>query len=347
MEELQARHRKEQKDLQAKITQKKKSATKKTRKGINDECDRLQRELTERQQAQIAELSGEPVDGGLEDLSLNDSKSDDDGDEVTSKDDVNNSADDPSASTTTTTTTSTPPSSNSSSTTATTTADTPQPSGGPRPKKPNRQKARLARRAAEQAAQSAIAAEEAANQTDHRGNEKEVMDAVFKRLQLKEIEINPDGHCLYSAIASQLDEMGLGLRPDPKRMVLQAPTQSRVETVTFPKHDGYRAVRAVAADFIAEHKDDFEAFMEEPLDQYTRKIKLTAEWGGQLELQALARAYGVEINVIQGDGRIEKIEPGDIDGLDDEARSKRAIWLAYYRHTYGLGEHYNALSKQS
>ncbi|PYI30708.1 cysteine proteinase [Aspergillus indologenus CBS 114.80] len=344
MEELQAQHRKEQKDLQAKITQKKKSATKKTRKGINDECDRLQRELTERQQAQLAELSGEPVDG-LEDLSLHDSKSDDDGgdDDVTSKDEVNNSTDDPSASTTTTTT-STPPTSNSNSTTTTT--DTPQPSGA-RPKKPNRQKARLARRAAEQAAQSAIAAEEAANQTDHRGNEKEVMDAVFKRLQLKEIEINPDGHCLYSAIASQLDEMGVGLKPDPKRMILQAPTQSRVDTVTFPKHDGYRAVRAVAADFIAEHKDDFEAFMEEPLDQYTRKIKLTAEWGGQLELQALARAYGVEINVIQGDGRIEKIEPGDVDGLDDEERSKRVIWLAYYRHTYGLGEHYNALSKQS
>ncbi|PYH46790.1 deubiquitinase OTU2 [Aspergillus saccharolyticus JOP 1030-1] len=334
MDELLAKHRKEQKDLQAKITQKKKSATKKTRKGINDECDRLQRELTDRQQAQIAELNGESVNG-IEDLSISNEKSDD---ESTSKDEVNDFLDN---SSTTMTVTPSPPSSGSSTTTA-----TPEPSG-PRPKKPNRQKARLARRAAEQAAQSAIAAEEAANQTDHRGNEKEVMDAVFKRLQLKEIEINPDGHCLYSAIASQLDEMGLGLKPDPKRMVLQAPTQSRVDTVTFPKHDGYRAVRAVAADFIVEHKDDFEAFMEEPLDQYARKIKLTAEWGGQLELQALARAYGVEINVIQGDGRIEKIEPGETDGLDDHEKSRRVIWLAYYRHTYGLGEHYNALSKQS
>ncbi|RAL08100.1 deubiquitinase OTU2 [Aspergillus homomorphus CBS 101889] len=336
MDELLAKHRKEQKDLQARITQKKKSATKKTRKGINDECDRMQRELTEQQRAQIAGFNGEPVDG-FEDLSLDNSKNSDD--EATDKDQVDNSLvdipTDSSYATPTTTTTSSPPNSS-----------TPQASG-PRPKKPNRQKARLARRAAEQAAQSAIAAEEAANQTDHRGNEKEVMDAVFKRLQLKEIEINPDGHCLYSAIASQLDEMGLGLKPDPKRMILQGPTSSRVETVTFPKHDGYRAVRAVAADFIVEHKDDFEAFMEEPLDQYTRKIKLTAEWGGQLELQALARAYGVEINVIQGDGRIEKIEPGEADELDDEERSKRVIWLAYYRHTYGLGEHYNALSKQS
>ncbi|KAI2965126.1 hypothetical protein CBS147323_5948 [Aspergillus niger] len=334
MEELQAKHRKEQKDLQARITQKKKSATKKTRKGINDDCERLQRELSERQQAEIAQLNGEsdqPVDG-IEDLSLNESSEGDRNvDEAGDSPDQQN-ADSPSETT---------PSSPQSSTPA-----TPQPSG-PRPKKPNRQKARLARRAAEQAAQSAIAAEEAANQTDHRGNEKEVMEGVFKRLQLKEVDINPDGHCLFSAIACQLDEQGIGLRPDPKRMILQPPTRSRIDTVASPKHDGYRAVRAVAADFISDHKDDFAPFMEEPLDQYTRKVKLTAEWGGQLELQAIARAYGVEINVIQGDGRIEKIEPGEVDEPGDEEGSKRVIWLAYYRHTYGLGEHYNALSKHT
>ncbi|KAH8434967.1 deubiquitinase OTU2 [Aspergillus melleus] len=324
MDELLAKHRKEQKDLQARITQKKKSATKKTRRGINDECDRLQRELSDRHQSEIAQLNGEPTEpvDALEDLDLNDT------------DGENGNADDADKSQ--------PP--QTPETPADMTLPSSEPTSGARQKKPNRQKARLARRAAEQAAQAEIAAEEAAKQTDHRGNEKEVMDGVFKRLGLKEIEINPDGHCLYSAIASQLEESGLGLKPDPKRIVLQPPTQSRVETVTSPMHDGYRAVRAVTADYIVEHKDDFEAFMEEPLDQYTRKIKLTAEWGGQLELQAIARAYGVEINVIQGDGRIEKIESGD-DSLD--AENKRVIWLAYYRHTYGLGEHYNALAKKT
>jgi OTU domain-containing protein 6 len=157
--------------------------------------------------------------------------------------------------------------------------------------------------------------------------------------------VTPDGHCLYSAVAKQLDESGLGLRPDPSRIVLQSSTQSRIDTVASPQHDGYRAVRAVTADFIAEHKEDFEAFMEEPLESYTRKIKLTAEWGGQLELQAIARAYGVEINVVQSDGRMEKIESGET--FDEEEKRKRVIWLAYYRHTYGLGEHYNALVKKS
>lgn len=325
MEELLSKHRKEQKDLQARITQKKKAATKKTRKGINDECDRSQQELNEKQQAEVAQLNGEDTAGvdGIQDLSIEDPV---DGDRE------KNSSND------------TPKDTGASDTTS---SPTPSQQSATHTKKPNRQKARLARRAAEQAAQTEIAHEEAAKVTDHRGNEKEVMDDVFKRFNLKEIEVNPDGHCLYSAIASQLVESGLGMKPDPKRIALQSTTESRVETVSSPKHDGYRAIRAVTADYIAEHKDDFEPFMEEPLDQYTRKIKLTAEWGGQLELLAIAKAYGVEINVIQGDGRIEKIESGDMESFDEEERNKRVIWLAYYRHTYGLGEHYNALTKQA
>ncbi|KAF7519117.1 hypothetical protein PCG10_010359 [Penicillium crustosum] len=321
MDDLLSKHRKEQKDLQGRITQKKKSATKKTRKGINDECERMQRDLSEKQQAEIAQLNGGPTED-LENLSLEDDQPADDEDSKQDKPTEEPQEAEPTA------------------------ESTPEPSSASNSRKPNRQKARLARRAAEQAAQSAAAAEEAATQTNYRGNEQEVMDAVFKKLGLKEIEVTPDGHCLYSAVAKQLDESGLGLRPDPSRIVLQPSTQSRIDTVASPQHDGYRAVRAVTADFIMEHKEDFEAFMEEPLESYTRKIKLTAEWGGQLELQAIARAYGVEINVVQKDGRMEKIESGDSDSFDEEEKRKRVIWLAYYRHTYGLGEHYNALVKK-
>lgn len=340
MEDLLLRHRKEQKDLQARITQKKKSATKKTRRGVNDECERLQRELSERHQAEIAELTGEtlqnesePPADDLGDLSLN-------GDSATNGDtkDLGSTPNGTAGESTT-------PDSASASALISSGSSTPSAtSTTTRTKKPNRQKARLARRAAEQAAAAAAASEEASQLTNHRENEQEAMDAAFKKLNLKEIEINPDGHCLFSAVATQLDELGLGLRPDPSRIVIGPTTQTRIDTVASPKHDGYRAVRAVTADFIAEHKDEFEPFMEEPLESYTRKIKLTAEWGGQLELQAIARAYGVDINVVQGDGRIERIEAGDVD---EEERAKRVIWLAYYRHTYGLGEHYNALTAKA
>ncbi|KAJ5770010.1 uncharacterized protein N7511_002061 [Penicillium nucicola] len=318
MDELLFKHRKEQKDLQGKITQKKKSATKKTRKGVNDECDRMQQELSEKHKTEIAQLNGDPVEG-LEELNLEDDQTT--GEEPTEDQGPQKKEAIP--------------------------EPTPEPTAPSNGKKPNRQKARLARRAAEQEAASAAAAEEAKTQVNYRGNEQEVMDAAFKKLKLKEVEVTPDGHCLYSAIAKQLDESGLGLRPDASRMTLQPSTQSRIETVASPQHDGYRAVRAVTADFINEHKEDFEAFMEEPIDSYTRKIKLTAEWGGHLELQAIARAYGVEINIVQSDGRMEKIESGDdMKSLDEAEKAKRVLWLAYYIHSYGLGEHYNALTKQ-
>lgn len=322
LETIRARHREEQRKLQARIAQKKKSATKKTRRGVNDECERLQRELDERQKAEIAAFLGEPLDDTadrLEVLNLDDDTTQEPNGTVEEK-----AKAEPAAK-------------------QNTTSQSQPPNGTmpPRQRKPNRHKARLARREAERAAQAAAAAEEAANQADHRGNEKELMEAAFKRHGLKEIEINPDGHCLYSAIACQLDELGLGLRPNPERFPVSSTTASRIDTVASPLHDGYRAVRAVTADFIQQHADEFAPFMEEPLEEYVRKVRLTGEWGGQLELQAIARAYGVDINVLQGDGRIEKIEAGDAD-VDERPQ----IWLAYYRHTYGLGEHYNALTKR-
>ena len=141
----------------------------------------------------------------------------------------------------------------------------------------------------------------------------------FEKLGLKEISIRPDGHCMYSAVALLLQDTST--------------QQHRFESNDLP---AYQAVRAETASFISNHATEFEPFLEEPIDQYTTKINNTAEWGGQLELQAIARAYGVDINVLQADGRIEKISSGR------ESLSK-AIWLTYYRHSFGLGEHYNAL----
>ena len=50
---------------------------------------------------------------------------------------------------------------------------------------------------------------------------------------------------------------------------------------------------------------------------------------------ALARAYGVGIRVVQ-DGRTAEIGEG----------GGKLVWLAYYRHGYGLGEHYNSLRRK-
>lgn len=313
LEAMQARHRKEQRDLQSRITSKKKNATKKTRKGVNDECAELERQLKERQAQEIDVLNGATQDNDDEETSTTNDDSGDapkqeDGDRLADR--LQN------------TSISNGPSTADSG--ATTPTQEQQPGGG---KKRNRQKERMARRAAEQEAAAVAAEEEAANMTDHRAIEKTYLLAEFKANGLVEKEIQPDGHCLFSAVADQLAQHDIALaEQDGAAAAGQLP---------------YRVVRKRATDYMTRNRDDFAPFLEEDFDGYVRKMRDTAEWGGQLELTALANAYGVEIKVIQ-DGRTETIEP---TGGADAAAAAKKIWLAYYRHGYGLGEHYNSLRK--
>ena len=310
MEQVQARHRKEQRDLVSRITSKKKNATKKTRKGVNDECAELERQLKERHATEIAQASGDGhangQDGEDEPEQTNNDAAVDGVTAQLNKTSVSGEA--------------------TESPTDDLTQDGSQDGSAQGGKKRNRQKERLARRAAEQEAAAVKAEEEASNMTDHRGLEKKYMSEVFKANSLVEKEIRPDGHCLFSAVADQLRQLEIPLTED----------EGEIKKF-FP----FQLVRRAAAAWMEAHPDDFAPFLEEELEGYVAKIRETAEWGGQHELAALAARYGVEIRVVQ-DGRTEKIEP-PAGGEGDEEPGK--VWLAFYRHGYGLGEHYNSLRK--
>ncbi|ORY08327.1 OTU domain-containing protein 6B [Clohesyomyces aquaticus] len=319
LEALQSRHRKEQRDLVARTTQKKKAATKKTRKGVGEECERLEQEQKARQAQELAALSGEAT--GADDAPAEESASED---EKAAHDDEDSKATEKLASLSLQPNGSTP---------AAPESESPDGSANAPQKRPNRAKARLARRAAEQEALAAKAAEEASNLPDLREQERTRMKAHFSKYGLQEKEIRADGHCLYAAIADQMETAGLGLKPKIQPRIVGEETAEK-----------YRMVRYAAADFIEENPDDFVAFMEEPLDAYLRKIRETGEWGGHMELLALAKTYGVDINVLHGDGRVDKITAGEhTSAKSGEARKE--IWLGYYRHDFGLGEHYNSLRK--
>jgi OTU domain-containing protein 6 len=305
LESLQARHRKEQRDLVSRITQKKKQASKKTRKGVNDECERLERELKERQEIELAALNGEAVDEPAE---VEDEAQDDDTlDEGVAKLQINDN--------------------NAQSQEGSTIGDDEDHNAPGKKKKPNRAKARLARRAAEQDAAIREAEIEAANAPNPREIERERMETQLQKHKLALHEIRADGHCLYAAVADQLQTRELDLKPEIK------------VTIEEKKFEGYKSVRHAAADWIEGHGDDFAGFMEDPLPEHVRKIRETGEWGGHLELLALARTYSLRICVLHSDGRVDKIEPeGDAEGLQE-------VWLGYYKHSHGLGEHYNSLRK--
>lgn len=332
VEQMQARHRKEAKDLQGRVTSKKKNATKKTRKGVNDECAEMERQMRERQAAELEGLMG----GGQNNNAEEDDTQDDGQKEDASQGDlaakmqamgVNELAAKPPQQPTSSPK---PPEAEGSSSNGTT---------GPG-KKRNRQKERLARRAAEQEAAAEAAEQEAAGMTDHRGRERESMAAEFARHGLEEHEIRPDGHCLFSAVADQLGGVGVPLLP---------PSSGSGQGGGEQEEPGYKVVRRAAAGYIESRGDEFAGFLEEDLGSYVRKIRDTAEWGGQLELLALASVYGVEVCVVQ-DGRTEVIQPsggGGGGGGGGEGEERKKIWLAYYRHGYGLGEHYNSLRKKA
>ena len=344
VEQMQARHRKEAKDLQGRVMSKKKNATKKTRKGVNDECAEMERQMKERQAGELEGLVGgaQNDDGTQED--------DEDGREDTAQGDdglavkmramgVNELAAKPPQQPSQQQQPSKPSEESNGVAAA-------AGSGGPG-KKRNRQKERLARRAAEQEAAAEAAEQEAAGMTDHRGRERERMGAEFSRHGLEEHEIRPDGHCLFSAVADQLGEAGVPL------VVASGSDGGEVQEGEEGKGEpGYKTVRRAAAGYIEARGDEFAGFLEEDLDSYVHKIRDTAEWGGQLELLALASVYGVEVCVVQ-DGRTEVIRPsggggggGGADGEEvKEGEERKKIWLAYYRHGYGLGEHYNSLRK--
>lgn len=299
MEELQKRHRLEKQDLESRILQKKRSATKKTRKGVNDECTALERQLREKQTLELVGLEGEfsqNLLGGESSL-----------DQSTKMDSEK------------------PPIQDNESTGSKVSS---QPMPAERAKKPNRQRARLARRAAEQEAIVAQAAKEAQDLPNFRDQERAAMLKEFTSRNLKEKEIRSDGHCLYAAVADQLRWHEIDLKPPNKLMNSSWDSQDQVAD--------YKIIRQVAAAFISNNPDEFLPFLEQPLEEYTRNIRETGEWGGHLELMALAKAYGLIIHVLQGNGKVEKIQ-GSTES------TVKQIWLAYYHHNFGLGEHYNSL----
>ncbi|KAF8471158.1 hypothetical protein BDZ91DRAFT_717986 [Kalaharituber pfeilii] len=311
LEALAARHKKELRDLNARITQKKKNATKKTRRGVLAECEALEQDLKERHARELREAPGVKEDGEygerneqeelldklVNGLSLESTEPTPEGAKFLPPQ--------------------LPP-------------NDPASRGS---RKPNRAKARLARRAAEMEAMSASAALEASMQPDRRAAEIAAMRLRLAQLGLTEYEIAPDGHCLYSAFADQLEWVGVPLASEGGPNVEQKK---------------YKLTREVCADFLSRHRAEFEPFLDydagEDMDGHIRKVRNTAEWGGQMEVTALARAYRVVANIVQADGGIVRMgEDESRNGDGGDEGKKKDVWLAYYRHSFGLGEHYNSL----
>ncbi|KZV91066.1 cysteine proteinase [Exidia glandulosa HHB12029] len=168
-------------------------------------------------------------------------------------------------------------------------------------------------------------------------NEKRIMEQVCDDYGLELHEINPDGHCLFSAIADQLALLGL------------LPANAA----------NFATTRLAAAQYMYSHEDDFLPFLpsiegedgagatssglmtHQQFSSYCATIRDTGAWGGEPEIQALSRAYKIPIFVVQAEK--PHIVPHMPPAVTAEMGDPNVVRISYHRRMYGLGEHYNSL----
>mmetsp|Transcript_11898 Transcript_11898/g.20066 ORF Transcript_11898/g.20066 Transcript_11898/m.20066 type:complete len:307 (+) Transcript_11898:61-981(+) len=185
-----------------------------------------------------------------------------------------------------------------------------------------RQSKREKRESQERERERRIAEEKAAAGPSLRDVEMAKLTKKLSPLGLTVKEMAADGHCLYRSLADQLQMAGDG-------------------------DFDFQACRIVAATYMRSHPDHFLPYLasescedlpsEELIAKHCAQIESTSEWGGQLEITAISHARRRCIAVHSADA------PVILTGTEYDGDGPR-LQLAYHRHYYGLGEHYNSLA---
>lgn len=173
---------------------------------------------------------------------------------------------------------------------------------------------KAAKASAEREKDRRIASETAALEaSSERKFELEAIDRKLAAERLRVFEVAADGHCLYRSVAHQLGDGAAD----------------------------FAALRHLCATYMETHKDDFLAFVALDADDpdsafadHVAKVRATSEWGGQPELLALSRALHRPIHVHSRDAPLLK--------MGDDEDGGAPLVVAYHRHYYALGEHYNS-----
>ncbi|CAR22600.1 deubiquitinase OTU2 [Lachancea thermotolerans CBS 6340] len=312
-EAILARHRAEKKDLQNKIAGMKKQATKSKRKQVNSRCEELEHDLLQRQEKELQTFRNE---GSSDKQASNEPLQESSDDEITPEKllaqlELGVSAQ------------------NSPSVDADKQQTAPQPK-----KRRNRQKERLAKRDAEMARIREAAAQEAAVQPNLKQIEQDALDQLCDVKGVKQFDIKPDGHCLFASI---LDQVWLRHPTDAQYFI-----PSGYDGPHLPRDLDVRALRSLSSNYIRQYRDDFvpylfdEATMSiKDVDDYTKTMEETAQWGGEVELLALAKVLKCCISVMMS-GRATHM-------INEQEVANPELKLVYYKHSFALGEHYNSL----
>lgn len=148
------------------------------------------------------------------------------------------------------------------------------------------------------------------------------LEAIVEQLKPNKLRIHTiaaDGHCLYGAIAHQMQVTGF-------HGLVAASVQ---------------ALRDAVADYLLGNRAEFIPFIETVngdnalYDQYCEELRNTAAWGGQVELNVLAKVLRATIEVYGADMPLVRMGEGD--------GGAPVFRVSFHRHYLGLGEHYNSV----
>ena len=155
--------------------------------------------------------------------------------------------------------------------------------------------------------------------------ELETINATLAKDQLRVKEIVSDGNCLYRAVADQLVFVRAAEQPS------------------------FEELRRRAAAYIEAHAEDFAAFVEceagsQEFRDYVAGVARssgdTVEWGGQVEIMAMCAVLQRTMLVFAASA------PLVVMGQEFQAEGGGELRLAYHKHYFSLGEHYNSVEKK-
>ncbi|SCU89394.1 LANO_0D04720g1_1 [Lachancea nothofagi CBS 11611] len=301
-----SRHRAEKKDLQNKITGMKKQATKSKRKQVNARCEELEYELLQKHELELQSLRG--AENGSPELLEDNATPEELLEQLSLK-------------------TATEVPSNTPKRDSTNLVTQPK-------KHRNRQKERIAKREAEIDRIREAAALEAAEQPDYKKMEQDALDDLCRINNLKQLDIQPNGHCLFASILDQMQSR------HPEDAIYDIP--SAYSQTKNPQDFDVYVLRSLSSSFIRANRDDFIPYLFDEatltmkeVDEYTKTMEESAQWGGEVEILALAKVLKCCISVMMSGRATHKVNEDD--------HTNPELKLVYYKHSYALGEHYNSL----
>ena len=182
-------------------------------------------------------------------------------------------------------------------------------------KKMSRYEKRKAKKLAEEAEADRLRAEAEGNVEAKRDVEKRQLQKQLEPLGLTFEDIRADGHCLFTSVAHQL-----ALRNGEQI-----------------QRGAHMEIRKIATTHMLANPSQYQPFVEGDFKAYCTRMASSSDWGGQIEIQALADALKTPIEVYAADQA--KTTMGEVFG----EQGLEPLRVSYHRQYYALGEHYNSV----